>query len=51
MFLLFDFLFPPDKMNVETPITDHFSLVSSFQTMGCFLNKVASSSLVLITIC
>ncbi|KAI9563073.1 hypothetical protein GHT06_010530 [Daphnia sinensis] len=34
------------SMYEEFPVTSHFSLAPSFQTMGCFLNKVASSSLV-----
>ncbi|XP_046637689.1 uncharacterized protein LOC124315998 [Daphnia pulicaria] len=33
-------------MSVENPVTSHFSMAPTFQTMGCFLNKVASSSLV-----
>ena len=34
------------SLTEEYPVTSHFSLAPSFQTMGCFLNKVASSSLV-----
>ncbi|KAK4026270.1 hypothetical protein OUZ56_015280 [Daphnia magna] len=36
----------PVPVQVENPVTSHFSLAPSFRTMGCFLNKVASSSLV-----
>ncbi|XP_057367487.1 uncharacterized protein LOC130688523 [Daphnia carinata] len=36
----------PVPFQVENPVTSHFSLAPSFHTMGCFLNKVASSSLV-----
>lgn len=36
----------PARNNSETPITSHFSLIPLYKTMGCFLNKVASSSLV-----
>ncbi|KZS20501.1 Uncharacterized protein APZ42_012878 [Daphnia magna] len=36
----------PISMYEEYPVTSHFSMAPSFQTMGCFLNKVASSSLV-----
>lgn len=42
--LCFSLLLVP--INIESPVTSHFSLATSFQTMGCFLNKVASSSLV-----
>lgn len=35
-----------DALTVELPITSHFALAPSYQSMGCFLNKVASSSLV-----
>lgn len=34
------------SLSVENPVTSHFSMAPTFQTMGCFLNKVASSSLV-----
>lgn len=33
-------------IEVEHPSVSHFSMAKSFHTMGCFLNKVASSSLV-----
>jgi hypothetical protein len=33
-------------VSVENPVTSHFSMAPTFQAMGCFLNKVASSSLV-----
>lgn len=33
-------------LEVERPSVSHFSVAKSFRTMGCFLNKVASSSLV-----
>ncbi|XP_057367355.1 uncharacterized protein LOC130688394 [Daphnia carinata] len=36
----------PVSMYEEFPVTSHFALAPTFQTMGCFLNKVASSSLV-----
>lgn len=35
-----------ESLTAEAPITSHFSMATSLQTMGCFLNKVASSSLV-----
>ena len=43
----FDYIFfTAISLTEEYPVTSHFSLAPSFQTMGCFLNKVASSSLV-----
>ena len=40
------FLVIYDLVEVEHPSVSHFSMAKSFHTMGCFLNKVASSSLV-----
>lgn len=35
-----------DRNADEIPVTSHFYLASSYQTMGCLINKVASSSFV-----
>jgi hypothetical protein len=43
--VLFACFFRPDPP-LEQVNLEHFTVASSFQTMGCFVNKVASSSLV-----